>query len=151
MQKSFFCTADSSNPYGRFLFSSPLHRQRNISTLSTQPRPVFPLLDLRPSGKVSFQQSFMIPATGNIRQSQSLPWLLFDVRSITWNPTYQALKDYQQAWFLNLLFASWISERPGYLPDNDAIRTHDRPQQQMSPSERLFTISQSCQQHVGKL
>jgi len=63
----------------------------------------------------------MIPASGNIRQSQSLPWLPFDVRSITWNPGYQALKDYQQAWFLNLLFASWISERPGYLPDDGQL------------------------------
>ena len=34
---------------------------------------------------------------------------------------YRALKDYQQAWFLNLLFASWQSERPGYLPDDGQL------------------------------
>ena len=31
------------------------------------------------------------------------------------------MKDYQQAWYLNLLFASWVSERPGYFPDDGQL------------------------------
>lgn len=37
------------------------------------------------------------------------------------DPRYRNLKDYQQAWYLNLLAEAWVSERPGYLPDNDQL------------------------------
>src|SRR5262249_21322524 len=103
----------------RFPRLSTIHSTSPHKLHST--KSICPCRDGAVSGKVSFRQSFMTPATGNVRQSQALPWLPFDVRSITWNPTYQALKDYQQAWFLNLLFASWISERPGYLPDDGQL------------------------------
>jgi hypothetical protein len=50
-----------------------------------------------------------------------LDWFPFYVHHLTGDVRYRALKDYQQAWFLNLLFASWVSERPGYLPDNGQL------------------------------
>ena len=37
------------------------------------------------------------------------------------DPRYRNLKDYQQAWYLNLLVEAWVSERPGYLPDNEQL------------------------------
>jgi len=57
---------------------------------------------------------------------------------------YRALKDYQQAWFLNLLFASWISERPGYLPDDGQLwrlanaRTRQFFEKECEPVVRMF-------------
>jgi hypothetical protein len=34
---------------------------------------------------------------------------------------YRNLQDYQQAWYLNLLAEAWVSERPGYLLDNEQL------------------------------
>jgi len=55
------------------------------------------------------------------KRNQFLEWFPFYVHRFINDPRYRALKDYQQAWFLNLLFASWISERPGYLPDDGQL------------------------------
>jgi hypothetical protein len=54
-------------------------------------------------------------------KTQSLDWFPFYVHRFIGDVRYRALKDYQQAWYLNLLFASWISERPGYLPDDGQL------------------------------
>jgi hypothetical protein len=55
------------------------------------------------------------------RRNQLLEWFPFYVHRLVGDVRYRALKDYQQAWYLNLLFASWVSERPGYLPDNGQL------------------------------
>ena len=55
------------------------------------------------------------------RRNQLLEWFPFYVHRLVGDVRYRALKDYQQAWYLNLLFASWVSERPGYLPDDGQL------------------------------
>jgi hypothetical protein len=55
------------------------------------------------------------------RRNQLLEWFPFYVHRLVGEARYRALKDYQQAWYLNLLFASWVSERPGYLPDDGQL------------------------------
>jgi hypothetical protein len=65
------------------------------------------------------ETSFMADANGKVRGS--LEWFPFYVHRFISDVRYRAMKDYQQAWFLNLLFASWISERPGYLPDDGQL------------------------------
>ena len=55
------------------------------------------------------------------RRNQLLEWFPFYVHRLAGDVRYRALKDYQQAWYLNLLFASWVSERPGYLPDDGQL------------------------------
>jgi hypothetical protein len=63
----------------------------------------------------------MLPPGSSSRRSQLLEWFPLYVHSLTNDARYRALKDYHQAWYLNLLFASWISERPGYLPDDGQL------------------------------
>lgn len=55
------------------------------------------------------------------KRHQMLEWFPFYVHRLTSESQYRALKDYQQGWYLNLLFASWVSERPGYLPDDGQL------------------------------
>jgi hypothetical protein len=55
------------------------------------------------------------------KRYQLLEWFPFYVHRLTGESEYRALKDYQQAWYLNLLFASWVSKRPGYLPDDGQL------------------------------
>jgi hypothetical protein len=55
------------------------------------------------------------------RRNQLLEWFPFYVHRLVGDVRYRALKDYQQAWYLNMLFASWVSERPGYLPDDGQL------------------------------
>src|ERR1700730_18329041 len=55
------------------------------------------------------------------RRNPLLEWFPFYVHRLVGDVRYRALKDYQQAWYLNLLFASWVSERPGYLPDDGQL------------------------------
>lgn len=55
------------------------------------------------------------------KRAQLLEWFPFYVHRITGDTRYRALRDYQQAWYLNLLFASWLSERPGYLLDDGQL------------------------------
>jgi hypothetical protein len=55
------------------------------------------------------------------RRNQSLEWFPFYVHRFTGDARYRNLKDFQQAWYLNLLFESWRSERPGYLPDDGQL------------------------------
>ena len=57
----------------------------------------------------------------NFRRNQLLEWFPFYVHRIAGEVRYRALKDFQQAWYLNLLFAAWLSERPGYLPDDGQL------------------------------
>jgi len=63
----------------------------------------------------------MNSVTGSSPRIQFLSWFPFDVHRFMGDVRYRALKDYQQAWYLNLLGASWISERPGYLPDDGQL------------------------------
>ncbi len=63
----------------------------------------------------------MSAASTSSRRSQLLDWFPFYVHRLTGDMRYRALKDYHQAWYLNLLFAAWISERPGYLPDDGQL------------------------------
>jgi hypothetical protein len=75
-------------------------------------------------------RQFMARASISSQRNQMLEWFPFYVHRFTTDARYRAMKDYQQAWFLNLLFASWVSERPGYLPDDGQLwrlanaRTH---------------------------
>ena len=55
------------------------------------------------------------------RRSQLLEWFPFYVHRFIGDVRYRTMKDYQQAWYLNLIFASWVSERPGYLPDDGQL------------------------------
>ncbi|MGA8154429.1 MAG: hypothetical protein WB952_26025 [Terriglobales bacterium] len=50
-----------------------------------------------------------------------MEWFPFYVHRLVGDVRYRALTDYQQAWYLNLLFAAWVSERPGYLPDDGQL------------------------------
>jgi hypothetical protein len=54
-------------------------------------------------------------------RNQSLEWFPFYVHRFIGDVRYRKLADFQQAWFWNLLFESWISERPGYLPDDGQL------------------------------
>ncbi len=63
----------------------------------------------------------MASATPSFRRNQLLEWFPFYVQRFVGDVRYRAMKDYQQAWFLNLLFASWVSARPGYLPDDGQL------------------------------
>lgn len=62
----------------------------------------------------------MALVSGSSRRNP-LEWFPFYVHRFIGDVRYRAMKDYQQAWFLNLLFASWVSERPGYLPDDGQL------------------------------
>jgi hypothetical protein len=55
------------------------------------------------------------------RRNQIREWFPFYIHRLTGDFRYRELKDFQQAWYLNLLFESWISNRPGYLPDNGQL------------------------------
>lgn len=48
-------------------------------------------------------------------------WFPLYFRRILASARYRAMKDYQQAWYLNLLFESAKSERPGYLKLNGRL------------------------------
>jgi hypothetical protein len=63
----------------------------------------------------------MASASVSSRRNQLLEWFPFYVHRLVGDVRYRALKDYQQAWYLNLLFASWVSERPGYLLDDGQL------------------------------
>ncbi len=62
----------------------------------------------------------MATACESFRSTQ-LDWFPLYVHRFLNDARYRALKDYQQAWFWNLLLASWVSERPGYLPDDGQL------------------------------
>ena len=57
----------------------------------------------------------------NFGRNKLLEWFPFYVHRIAGDFRYRALKDFQQAWFMNLLFAAWVSERPGYLRDDGQL------------------------------
>lgn len=44
-----------------------------------------------------------------------------NVQRIKASKRYREMKDYQQAWYLNLLMEAWDSETPGYLKDNGEL------------------------------
>ena len=60
-------------------------------------------------------------ASASSRRNQFLEWFPFYVHRFTGDVRYRNLKDFQQAWYWNLLFAMWTSERPGYLPDDGQL------------------------------
>ena len=67
----------------------------------------------------------MTRKSGTSRQRQLLDWFPLYVSRFRGSDKYRALRDYQQAWYTNLLLASWTSERPGfgpgYLPDDGQL------------------------------
>ena len=63
----------------------------------------------------------IVSGAANPRRSKVLDWFPLYVHQLTSDIRYRELKDYQQAWYLNLLFASWVSERPGYLLDDGQL------------------------------
>jgi hypothetical protein len=65
--------------------------------------------------------SIMGSGTETFRRNQLLEWFPFYVHRLVGDVRYRALKDFQQAWYLNLLFSAWLSERPGYLPDDGQL------------------------------
>jgi hypothetical protein len=113
----------------------------NIYTASV----IFPL-----ASKFSLRQSSfpaiddMLSPVSSSRRAQLLEWFPFYVHRITGDGRYRALKDYHQAWYLNLLFASWVSERPGYLPDDGQLwrlanaRTRQFFEKESEPVIRMF-------------
>jgi len=64
---------------------------------------------------------FKVSGSVALQRNQLLEWFPFYVHRLVGNVRYRALRDYQQAWYLNLLFAAWVSERPGYLPDDGQL------------------------------
>jgi hypothetical protein len=86
----------------------------------------------------------MASGTENFRRNQLLEWFPFYVHRMVGDVRYRALKDFQQAWYLNLLFASWLSERPGYLPDDGQLwrlanaRTRQYFEKEAEPVLRMF-------------
>ncbi len=61
-------------------------------------------------------------ASPSFRQrNQLLEWFPFYIRFLIDDGRYKNLQDFQQAWYLNLLFESWRSERPTYLPDDGQL------------------------------
>jgi uncharacterized protein YdaU (DUF1376 family) len=80
----------------------------------------------------------------SLRRSQVLDWFPLYVHQLSGDVRYRALQDFQQAWYLNLLFASWISERPGYLPDDGQLwrlanaRTRQFFDKESEPVLRMF-------------
>lgn len=78
------------------------------------------------------------------RRNQLLEWFPFYVHHFVGDVRYRAMKDYHQAWFLNLLLASWVSERPGYLPDDGQLwrlanaRTRQFFEKESEPVMRMF-------------
>ena len=56
-----------------------------------------------------------------MKLSHNLEWLPLYVHKLRASDRYKAMKDYQQAWYLNLLFASWDSPTPGYLADDGQL------------------------------
>jgi hypothetical protein len=86
----------------------------------------------------------MVSASAGSRRNQMLEWFPFYVHRFINDIRYRSLKDFQQAWFLNLLFASWVSERPGYLPDDGQLWRHANAQRayffdkEASPVMRMF-------------
>ena len=105
------------------MFSDTFHKQYHISTKSTQLTWTFLLRDSQPPAHPyrSYPINFMVHASLSSRRNQLLEWFPFYVHHFTGDMRYRVMKDYQQAWFLNLLFASWVSERPGYLPDDGQL------------------------------
>ena len=83
----------------------------------------FGLAHLAPQEHSSFRtpKKFMASASISSRRNQLLEWFPFYVHRLVGDVRYRALKDYHQAWYLNLLFAAWVSERPGYLPDDGQL------------------------------
>jgi hypothetical protein len=61
------------------------------------------------------------------------------------------MKDYQQAWYLNLLFASWVSERLGYLPDDGQLwrLANARTRQFFEKECEPIRFSRICSAHTG--
>jgi hypothetical protein len=67
------------------------------------------------------QKNFMASGPVSSRRNQIREWFPFYIHRLVGDFRYRDLKDFQQAWYLNLLFESWISVRPGYLPDNGQL------------------------------
>jgi hypothetical protein len=63
----------------------------------------------------------MASASAGPRRTQMLEWFPFYVHRFLDDPCYRRLEDFQQAWYSNLLFESWRSERPGYLRDDGQL------------------------------
>jgi hypothetical protein len=86
----------------------------------------------------------MASGTPSSRRAQLLEWFPFYVHRFVGDVRYRSLRDYQQAWYLNLLFASWLSERPGYLPDDGQLwrlanaRTRQYFEKEAGPVLRMF-------------
>jgi len=79
----------------------------------------------------------MPPASISSRRNQILEWFPFYVHRLVGDVRYRALKDYQQAWYLNLLFAAWVSERPGYLPDDGQLW-------RLTNAQRAYFFEKEC-------
>src|SRR5581483_703682 len=72
-----------------------------------------------------------------VSRPKQLEWFPFYVHRIIGDVRYRAMKDYQQAWFMNLLFASWISERPGYLLDDGQLW-------RLANAQRAYFFQKEC-------
>jgi hypothetical protein len=60
-------------------------------------------------------------AINSRQRNQIIEWFPFYIRYFIDDGRYRSLQDFQQAWYLNLLFESWRSERPAYLPDDGQL------------------------------
>jgi hypothetical protein len=104
-------------------FSSTLHNQAYISTSSTQWVTDFCVAEvaIESASFKPHRYKVMVTASASPRRNQFLEWFPFYVHRFVGDVHYRTMKDYHQAWFLNLLFASWVSARPGYLPDDGQL------------------------------
>jgi hypothetical protein len=103
------------------------------------------LREIFPSGTFNLAlKKIMASAPESFRRNQLLEWFPFYVHRLVGDMKYRALKDFQQAWYLNLLFAAWGSERPGYLPDDGQLwrlanaRTRQFFENEGEPVLRMF-------------
>ena len=108
VQKNYFPKLSLTCP-------QPIHYLHNISTAKTS----FQLARTVTAHADSFEQTLSAPVIP--QNTQFLDWFPFYVHRFIGDARYRKLADYQQAWYWNLLFESWVSERPGYLPDDGQL------------------------------
>jgi uncharacterized protein YdaU (DUF1376 family) len=63
----------------------------------------------------------MVSASVGSKRNPIKDFFPFYIDRFVRDARYRDLQDYQQAWYLNLLAEAWVSERPGFLLDNEQL------------------------------
>ena len=125
-------------------FPFAFHKWSHISTKCTQWGEILELHCAEVREHSSSRTVNAMASRSTTQRTQYLDWFPFNVHRVLGDLRYRGLKDYQQAWFLNLLCASWVSERPGYLPDNGQLwrlanaRTRQFFEKECAPVMHMF-------------